>query len=158
MPGRSLSSTAKAGVFAQETEQVYLVLLEIAHSSLGTPIRVVNNYADVVSNGVTYSAFPFEISLPDDTDEKMPNVMLSIDNVDRVIVNAIRSITGPPTITISVVLASSPSTIEAGPYSMTLREASYDAATVTGSLAVEDMLNEPYPSDLMTPANFPGLF
>jgi hypothetical protein len=88
----------------------------------------------------------------------MPNVTLSIDNVDRQIVNAVRALTGPPTVTVSVVLASSPNTIEAGPYQMTLRDASYDSLVVSGTLSVEDMMNEPYPVDLMTPANFPGLF
>jgi hypothetical protein len=155
---RVLSTNFKTDAFKQEGSEVYLVLVEINHSSLTTPIRVVNNYADVTSNGNLYSAFPFSINLPNDSDEGNLDVTLVIDNIDRTVVDAVRSITGPPTVTISVILASAPNTIEAGPYAMTLREAYYDSMVVTGTLAVEDMLNEPYPIDQMTPALFPNLF
>lgn len=62
------------------------------------------------------------------------------------------------TVDLSVVLASSPSTIEAGPYRFTLRDVMYDAAIVEGTMRFEDVLNEPYPADSFTPARFPGLF
>jgi hypothetical protein len=155
---RTLSTNFKADAFKQEGGEVYLVLLEINHASLGTPIRVVNNYADVTSNGNTYSAFPFTINLPSDTDEGSTDVSIAIDNIDRTVVDAVRTVTGPPTVTISVILASAPNSIEAGPYVMTLRNASYDSMTVTGTIAVEDMLNEPYPIDTLTPALFPNMF
>jgi hypothetical protein len=155
---RTLSTNFKTDVFKQEGSEVYLVLVEITHASLATPIRVVNNYADVTSNGNTYSAFPFTINLPDDSDEGNSDVTLSIDNIDRTVVDAIRTLTGPPTVTISVILASAPNTLEAGPYAMTLRDSYYDSMVVTGTLAVEDMLNEPYPIDALTPAQFPNMF
>ena len=154
---RAVSSTFRAGAFAQETDQVYLVLLQISHASI-TTIYVVNNYTDIVSNGITYIGFPFDITLPQDFEDAIPNVNLTICNVDRQIVYAVRSLTGPPIITISVVLAASPNTVEAGPYVMTLREVTYDSMTVSGSIFPEDMLNEAYPGDYFTPANFPGMF
>jgi hypothetical protein len=155
---RTLSTNFKTGAFKQESDAVYLVLLEIDHASLSEPIRVVNNYEDVTSNGNLYSAFPFTINMPDDTDDKMPDVTLAIDNIDRTIVDAIRTLTGPPVINISVIVASNPDLIEAGPYRMTLRDSSYDAMMVTGTLAIEDMLNEPYPIDTMNPSQFPNMF
>lgn len=155
---RSVSSTFRAAAFAQETDQIYLLLLTIDHADLAAPIRVVNNYADVVSSGDTYTGMPFEITLPPDNDESLSSAQLSIQNVDRQIVQAVRDIDSAPTVTLSVVLAASPNTIEAGPYEMTLRDVSYDALVVTGSLSVEDMMNEPYPGDFFTPGEFPGLF
>ena len=155
---RALSSAAKAGAFAQQTDQVYLVLLEIDNGEMASPIRVVNNYADVVSGGETYTAYPFDITLPTDADDAIPQATLTIDNVDRVITDAIREMVGSATVTISVVLAASPSTIEAGPYVMNLRNVTWNALTVSGQLAAEDVLNEPYPGEYMTPELFPGLF
>lgn len=155
---RSVSSTLKAAVYGQETSEVFLVILEIDHDDLASPIRVVNNYENITSNGDTYTGYPFEINLPDDTEEGPGDVELRIDNVDRAIVQAVRDISGAATAELSVVLASDPDTIEVGPYSMTVREASYTSLVVTGTLTVEDILNEPYPGDLITPQNFPGMF
>lgn len=155
---RTVSSTAKAAAFAQQTDQVYLVLLTIDHDDLSAPIRVVNNSENVESDGETYLGYPFEITLPADQDENLPAATLTIDNVDRTIVNAVRTITGPATASVSVVLASSPDTVEVGPYELTLRNVTWDALKVTGTLTSEDILNEPFPGEFMTPDNFPGLF
>lgn len=155
---RNVSTTYKAASFSQETDQVFLGLLEIDQAALPAPIRIVNNTENVTHNGNLYTAFPFEFTLPQDSDENMPAATISVDNVDRQIVEMIRSMTGPATVTVTVVLASSPDVIEAGPYVMTLRDTGYDAYQVTGRLDVEDMLNEPYPADSFTPNTFPGLF
>jgi hypothetical protein len=156
---RTLSSTARRAIFAQETGEVFLLLLTIAHPQLAEPIRVVNNNEDVVSGGVTFQRFPFELALPPETEEAPPTVSLRIANADRQIVQAVRALAGDAmTVDVSVVLASSPDTIEAGPYRFTLRDVSYDAAIVEGTLRFEDVLNEPYPADSFTPARFPGLF
>ena len=155
---RAVTSAFRQAAFAQQTDQVFLVILEINHSSLAQPIRVVNNTQDVTSNGNAYIGFPFDIELPGDFEEALPTVNLTICNVDRQIVQAIRTLTGPPTITMSVILASQPDSLQAGPYVMTLREASYDAMAVSGSIMTEDVLNEAYPGDSFTPGIAPGLF
>lgn len=155
---RNVSATFRAAAYAQETDQVFLVLVKIEHSSLNPPIRIVNNSTNITSGGEEYIGFPFEIELPDDTEDAPSRMSISFCNVDRQVVQAIRSLSGPPTITVSVVLASSPNTVEAGPYTMTLREADYDALRVSGHLLPEDFLHETYPKDAMTPSNFPGLF
>lgn len=156
---RTLSNTARRALYAQETGEVFLLLLVISHPSLPAPIRVVNNSEDVVSGGFTYQRFPFELALPPESDEAPPTVTLRIANADRQIVQAVRSLAGEAmTVDLSVILASSPDTIEAGPYRFTLRDVSYDAAIVEGTLRFEDVLNEPFPADSFTPARFPGLF
>lgn len=153
-----MTEEAVAAANAPVTDEVFLMLLEINHSSLSTPIRVVNNWENVTSNGNVYVAFPFKLDLPDDVVENMPRPTLEIDNVDRTIVDAIRAMDSAATVTISVVLASSPNDIEAGPFLMTLREVEYDALTVRGQLAFEELWSEPYPGDKINRANYPGLF
>lgn len=155
---RPLSSVARRALFAQETDQVFLLLLTIAHPSLTASIRCVDNTEDIVSRGETYIAFPFEITLPDERDETPPRMRLRIDNVDRSIVQAVRTIQSPPTITLEVVLAASPSTIEARFDGFQLRQTTYDALTVEGDLEAEAVLSEPFPAGSFIPSDFPGLF
>lgn len=155
---RTLSAAALSAALAQETSEVFLALLEIAHDDLGSPIRAVNNMEDVTSNGDVYAAFPFEVAMPAESGDAPSKAVLRIDNVDQSVITAIRSITTPPTATLSVILASSPDTIEAGPFEFTMREVDYDAQFVRAELHFEDILNEPFPADKYTPNNFPGLY
>lgn len=155
---RDVSLTARAAINAQETAEAFLILLTIDHADLDEPIRVTSDAVDTVSRGETYIRFPFAVTLPDDRDDQMVRAQLTIDNVDRRIVNTLRSISGPPTVTLEVVLGSDPNTVEAGPFEFTLRNARYNALTVAGDLVFEDILNEPIPGDAFTPGNFPGLF
>jgi len=156
---RTLSSTARRAIFSQETGEVFLLLLKITHPDLAEPIRVVNNSEDVTSNGYLYQRFPFEVALPAENEDAPPTVQLRIANADRQIVEAVRSLSGEAmTVELAVILASSPDTIEAGPYQFTLRDVSYDASIVEGTLMFEDVLREPFPAETFTPARFPGLF
>lgn len=145
-------------MFAQETGEVFVLLVTIAHADMPAPIRVCNAGATVTSGGQDFVHFPFEIDLPRESEDAPPTVTLRICNVDRQIVEAVRTYAGEITVTVNLVLASSPDTVEAGPFEFTMREAHYDALVVEGTLAFQDVLNEPYPADSFTPSRFPGLF
>jgi hypothetical protein len=154
---RTLSQTAIRSQNAQQTDEVWLVLLTIEHNNMPEAIRVVNNTEDIVSRGLTYTAFPFDFELPNEDADNPATVRLRIDNVDRRVVQAVRSITSPPMVTIDVVLASSPNTVEMTLTGMTMREISYDATSVSGQLQFETIYSEPV-TYTMTPSRFPGLF
>lgn len=155
---RTVSAAAKQALFGQETDEAFLMLLTIDHEDLAVPIRVANNVEDVVSRGDTYVAFAFEIDLPGESAEALARPRLRIDNVDRQIVDALRLIDSAPSVVMEIVMASTPDTVEAGPFNMTLERAQYDELVVTGELAFEDILNEPFPGESYTPDKFPGLF
>ena len=155
---RNLSTAFKTVIYKQQTGETFLFLLEIDHDDLDTPLRFVNNTENVTSDSNVYTAFPFEISLPSDREDQLPTVVLAIDNIDRTLVETIRDITSPPTASVSVIMASDPDTIEAGPYDFTIKDANYTAEVVTSNLAFEDILNEAYPGDSFTPNHFPALF
>lgn len=154
---RTVSTPMRAAAFAQETGEAPLVLLTIDHPDLAAPIRVTSDAVDTVSRSETYVAFPFRVALPDDTEEAA-RAQLEIDNVDRQIVQALRSIASPPTVRLEVVLASTPDLVEAGPFDFQLEEARYDALVVSGELAFEPVLDLAVPGDSMSPGLFPGLF
>lgn len=154
---RTLSNAALASMNAQASSDVWLVLLTLSHATLATPIRLANNNEDVVSRGNTFIAFPFEVELPGEDPDQPPKAMLRIDNVDRRVVQTIRSIVAPPTVTLEVILASAPDNVEVSFTNMTLRNAQYDASTVSGELTFDAIYTEPV-SLTMTPNRFPGMF
>lgn len=145
-------------MFAAQTSEAFVLLLTFAHPDLAVPIRVCNAGDTLWSGGFEFPHFPFEFELPGEVEGAPPTVRLRICNVDRSIVEAIRSIQSPPTVTLSLVMASSPDTIEAGPFEFTLRDATFDAIIVEGGLAYQDVLNEPFPADQFSPTRTPGIF
>lgn len=153
---RSLSAAAIAALTAPQTGEVWLVLLTISNASM-TTIRVVNNTEDIVSRGNTYQAFPFEIELPGEDPDSPSSARLRIDNVDKRIVEAVRSISTPPEVTIEVILASQPDTVEISYANLTLRSVEYDVDSVRGELVFESIFSEPVTLTI-TPNRFPGLF
>lgn len=152
----TISTNLKQDAWSQESS-LPLVLLEIDHADLADPILVVNNKENITSNGDEYTAFPFEILLPDSNDSAPPRAKLKIDNVSREIAQAIRTITSPPSVTIKVVRPETPDTVEAVFTGMKLLSVPYDALTVEGELFFEDLTREPFPAYTFNPANYRGI-
>ena len=155
---RTLSPVALNAVLEQQTDVVYHTLLTIDHPDFAAPIRVVDNNADVVSNGETYTAFPFLINLPAEQDNQLPHVQLTIDAIDQTIIRALKALTTPPTVELSVKTSNDPDVIEVGAYKFTMSSTTFNALILTSTLRFEDLLHEPYPSQRFLPSNFPGLF
>ncbi|RLC39123.1 hypothetical protein DRH27_00555 [Candidatus Falkowbacteria bacterium] len=156
--GRSLSPLAVASSQALETDQIFLMLLEIMPET-GDTEYLVNNTQDIVSGGINYTAYPFRLALGNDDGERLPEVSLTLDNVSRLLVEAIRAIAAPPRITVKLVLVSQPDTVELEISGLVLREVAYDAYTMTGKLYADDILNTRYPADTISlAAGYNGLF
>tara|TARA_Y100000310_G_scaffold105788_1_gene104325 strand:+ start:113 stop:586 length:474 start_codon:yes stop_codon:yes gene_type:complete len=157
-------------MYAQQTEEVFVLLLEIANEVDPTqPIRVALDSSNLdstlekdgdatYSSAKTFAGGFFRIELPEEAGENISTVRMSIDNVDQKIVTAIRSASEPPAVKMWVVLKSTPDTIEAGPYHLVLEGATYDQYTVTGELSFEDITNRRWPKHSFTPFYSPGLF
>lgn len=155
---RDTSAAARAALYAPSTGEVFLHLVTIEHADLPAPIRLVDDLVDIVSRGETYTASPIRPSLPPDTPEELPGIDMVIDNVERDIIIALESIVTPPTVTIEVIMASTPDTVEAGPFVFDINTCKYTATQATLRLEVERLLSEPYPVGLFTPTLFPMLF
>ncbi len=152
----AISDDLKGDAWAAESD-LPLVLLKIEHADLSAPILVVDNRVDITSGGDVYTAFPFEIRLPDSLEDAPPRARLRIDNVSREIAEAIRSITSAADVTIEVVRQDDPDTIEVTWPAMSLTNVRWDFLTVEGDLNFEDLTREPYPYLTFSPAEFPGV-
>lgn len=154
----ALSTTGKASIFAASTAQVWLHLLTIDHDDLASPIRLVDNTEAVISRGDTYLPFAFRPQIPAEVDGQLPKVELQIDAVDQTIIAALEVLQTPPTITLEVVMAGTPDTVERGPWYFTIRSLNYNALTIRSELTYEALTAEPFPYRRFTPTEFPGLF
>lgn len=156
---RVVSPTALQAMLSRETAEVFLVCMRIMHSSFPATIRIVNNTEEVVRTDGIYQPFPFALILPSDTEDEVPSVSVQFDNIDSMITDAIRTILGRPSVAFEVVLASSPNTIEAGPYNFVIVDVQYNDKTVNCTLGFEeDILNQAVPKGVYTPSNSKGLF
>jgi hypothetical protein len=152
-----MTPDAIASLFRQHSDDVWLVLLTISHPSM-TTVRVVNNTEPIVSNGQAYSAFPFQIQLPQDAAERMATATLTISNVDRSLVDEIRTIAGRPTVSIAVIAAARPDDVEFGPLEFELSGVQWNAEAISGQLTYEPVMQQPFPAGVFDPQRFPGLF
>lgn len=163
---RNLTARTWQAILSQETMDPFVLLLTISIKSGGQWLCVylTNNSLDLVSTvqdgstPQTYIAFPFQITLPRSEPGKISQVQLSVTNVSRELIDYIRNVTEPMLVNLYVVNAAEPNIVVASHTNYTWRGLQYNASTITGTISLEDYLSKSYPSELMTPANFPGLF
>lgn len=165
--GRPLSNAAKAAMYAQTTDEVFIILVTINHESFTQPIRVANDPLEllpeagvrgVLSRGMEFIFLPFSIELPSQDDTNSAKARISCDNISREIVAAVRTANSALSITIEIVLASDPDTLEVSIEDFRLDRVTYDAFTVSGDISVEYFDLEPFPGRRFTPSDFPGIF
>lgn len=155
----SLSSATFGKLVAQETGEAGIVLLTLSHPSLSPPLRVTSDAVATVSRGHTYIPYPFELTPPRQGGDEPEQATLTIDNVDRQIALAVRSIVGDPIqVRAELVLAGSPDSVEVTWFDLPLLEVRINALTVSGRLGDDDPAREPFPAGRMTPATVPGIF
>lgn len=144
-------------IFGPWSADVDCILLDIEHPDLDQPIRVTSDGADIVSNGATYLRYPFKIELPGDTPDA-PLAKLTIANVDRSIGAAIDQITTPPSVTITLVLASNPDMPQFQWEGFEMRNIKRTALDVQADLVLPDLDREPYPNIRVREGNFSNLY
>jgi len=166
---RTVSTNFRAAAYAQNTDEVPVLLVTIDHVNLTVPIRVSTDNADTfdfegetvrgtISSGNNFVYYPMQITLPDDAENSVPSASLVIDNIDLQIMREIRQMTDSPTIKMQVVLASSPDIIEAEFDGFKFDTIDADALTINGQLSLDHFYKEPFPGTSMLPSNFSGIF
>lgn len=164
---RQLSNAARQAVFAQDTSQVFIMLLTITHPNFVEPIRLssdpttllpIAGFRGTISRGNEYIYMPFSVALPSQDDTGIARANISIDNIDRQIVMYIRQADSALSVNLEIVMASSPDVIEVSAPDFRLEKVSYDALTVSGDLSLEYYDLEPYSKLRFTPNAFPGMF
>jgi hypothetical protein len=157
MSGVGLSDAEKADLYGAHCVDVWLALLTVTHGSFAT-IRVVADHQNVTSRSNVYTAHAFSVRLPADRHEEMPQASIVIDNVDRSLVEAVRSVTTPGTVTIENIRRSDPDTVVRSWPNFELKSVEIHADSISLVLGPDPVLEESYPGIDFTPLLFPGLF
>lgn len=158
---RSLSPAAVLQALAINSDDVFLHLVEINHSSLAQPFRFVADNVDVEADSIVYSAVQFELALLDERPDEFPRPTAILDNTDLSIITALRQMLpqqGLPTVTHTVVLRSQPTVVEYGPVEYKIRDVSGDADTISASMVLAAIEFEQWPLHTINPTNSPGAY
>lgn len=164
-----ISDNLKQAGYAQETDVAIIVLLTITSPELTDAIRVCNvpvekfsdlgeNVYGCVSNGERFLFLPFDITLPQDDKTGAVSAKLTIDNVNREIVQYARSTRKALNVCIQCVLSNDLDYVELEYKDFKLTNVTYDGFQVSGNLSVDYLGLEPFPCGRFTPSGFPGLF
>lgn len=168
----TMSPDAIRAIFSPEADSDLLFLLTIydpvnpstvvARISDGFTKRI-SETADEVVYGVTSNSqdfvfLPMEISLPTEEEAQAPRCSIVLRDVTRYVIPIIRTIVGPPSVKMELVLSKTPDTVEASFSGFYISNFSYNADSVTADLSMIDYEREPFPMHSFTPAYFPGMF
>jgi hypothetical protein len=154
----SYSNACKLAVLEPNSDEVILWLLTLEHPSTSTIYRFVNNLDAVTSRGNSYMAFPFKFILADDDGNTLPQINIEVDNVNRDLMDILRSYADGLTIKAEIVLASQPDTVEYTIEDLVVKSVQYNAQSVTITAQVEDLMNQKFPAHNYLPRSFAGLF
>ncbi|GJE00540.1 DUF1833 domain-containing protein [Methylobacterium isbiliense] len=165
---RLISLNARQAVNAPCTDQVPVVLTEIRHSTLVTPLRLATDWTVRVSTeplvygfrhgGNVYEFIQMSAIWPDDQDRTAPKTTLVFANVTRDMVAPLRAILDPVYVDLTIVMADTPDVVEARYTNLRGIRGSWDASQVPLDISREPLTSEPMPAGRMTKARFPGLF
>lgn len=155
---RTTTAAFRAAAFAERTGEAIATLLTLDHADLAQPIRVTDHRTALTSRGQAFVAFPFELMLPEDSEERPPLARLRLANAARTLTATIRSIDSPPALLIELVRVADPDTVEVSWADFTLRLARYDARQIEGDVVLEVWDQEPYPAGRFLPSMVPGVF
>ena len=152
-----ISTQNTPALFESSSGTAWFFLLTITPVG-GAPINLVNNNEPVTSNGVVYLPYPFMLTLPLDTGDKIPNITLTIDNVDQSLTDAVRELELAPAIRVQLVTSAFPDLVEKDLNFLKLRNVSYDAMAITASLEIASVWARKFPSEIVDPVKYPSLF
>lgn len=161
MPDPTLSAALKEAYASAPRGQVIYLTMELRHSLLTAPIRVVLDYEDLdayleedapIEPGeqVLFRAYAFDLQRPEVSTQGWPTITLTIDNVDRMIVAAIETVLGSSE-PIKATFREYLSTDLSGPHNdppmhLEVMDITADVFQVTATLGFPNYMNKKFPT------------
>lgn len=169
---RRVSLNARLAQDDEASDDIEVVLIEIAHPDLDEPILLSTDNDERLSDEPLYYGtrstwrsdrkrdylwIVASTLLPSDLDDAPASAMIILENLDRRMAEIVRSFTDPATVHLAVILASSPDLVEAEYTDLLLTSAVINAGEITLSISREEIESEYMPGGRMTAQTFPGL-
>ena len=162
---RSLNAALRYAMMQEDAGGVVpLALLTITHPTLSEPIRLVNDCAsesgvtNITHNGHLFVAYPFDLVLPGEDDQAPTTGRLSVDNVDRAIVELARAPNPAPEVLLEIINHAQPDDTPSvfGPYRFDAP--TYTEHTVETNLIIPADTADAFPWPKYGPDNCPALY
>ena len=178
MPNQQLTDALKEAYSLAPTDEVLLHTLELHHENFlddagkRTALRVVRNFEDIqatleatapLNSGeeVTFKAYPFDFRLPPVHDRSLPRAQITIDNVDRLLVEHIEiaiAANKPVSVIYRPYVSSDLSQPQFDPVlKMSLNNVSCSNESIRGDLHFKELSNKSFPAERYTYDRFPTL-
>ena len=155
----NITAQAKALINSPHCNKAFIALLEISHPLLAT-VRLANDQTDVVHNGNTYTAFPFEVKMLDETQNELTSTSVKLFWVDSSIKDLIQKVDDrPATMAIKWVLEGDWDTVqwEISP-PLIVKKATIQSGQASFDLGLRSLRTEEFPYFNQDPYRFPGLW
>ena len=171
---RRLSLNARLAQDAPASDEIHAVLMEISHPSLSAPIRLSTDNSERISDeplvygtrsrwrGANPQAEPFlwivaSAVIPSDLEDAPAAATIVVENLDSKMAELLRSFIDAASLSMAVVLASSPDLVEAEWTGLQLVTAEITAGEITLQFSREEIELEPFPMGRLSRERFPGL-
>lgn len=151
-----------------ETDEVLVLLVTVYDPDSGSLLRFSSDNAErfsdeplaygTTSRGDAFNFLPMKVTFPSSGDDTAPAMSVTLDAVAQEAVPLLRSIRSMASVTIELVLASSPDTVEMAFPAFDLTQFDLSAGSCTVSLSLDSLESEPFPGPTFNPQAFPGLF
>lgn len=154
-------------LYGQSEGLVVCVLITLYHN-LVPVLRLSTDYTQRLSNdpvsygtlsrGQIFLSAPAEVATPLDEPESEPTARIAISNVDRLLVNLVRSTTDGVTALLEVIDPAEPDSVQRAFPNLQVVAGTYDAMEVSLEMRVDMLQNERYPYARFTSTEFPLVF
>lgn len=157
---RALSVDFLKACYAANSNFILTTLIEIVHPDLVVPFRFHNKIYPLTSNSNEYESRWFQMALPPELNDSVPEITLTIDNADLYISLATFALDTrkPYDVYMSIVDKRNPDVIEYGVNRFTAPELACDDVSAVFNCTLEQGLASTWPKDAQTPYSNPGIF
>lgn len=164
----SFSDDFLESIMAQQTENVILTFITLQFKKNSGEIFTGRYVSDFVphssvdpidgASSVLFQPAAFKVSLGSDTEDSVTRTNLVFDAGDLQLIRELRESDESPVIYLHAALASTPDYVEIGPVELQAESFTIKSTSVSVSLTIEPVLNEPVPAKRYTPNTFPMLW
>ena len=158
----ALSTVGREAVFGQESDKIAVCLLQLYSPELnnGTSLCLAAWRNPIVSRGIVFNPYPFQITLPEDSDERPPKAQIELDNISLEAAAWLRSINVPVRVKMEVIFVQTPDVVEYSSPTMDGVNAIFNTSDgkIIIPLSVYPYGRMLFPHRAFTPNLFPGLF
>jgi hypothetical protein len=154
---RVLSTAALGEMTGAESSDALIELLEVSHPTFVNTIYLTSNSTPVVSNEITYQPMFYILQMPEDNGKVVVSASITIDNIDRTVLDNLRRLPSAPHFNARLVLESNPDYAEYLLLGMRLQDIVYNELSLTARIVYDDILNQKAIPGVVDDKQYPGL-